>query len=153
MKEKTCCFSGHREITDNTDEIKLLLKQVLISLINCGIIYFGAGGARGFDALAAQTVLELKKLYPQIKLILVLPCPDQTIGWDHSDIRIYERIKKDADKIRVLSEYYYNGCMLARNRHLVNCSSVCVCYKRKSYGGTAYTVRYAIQRGLRIIKL
>lgn len=153
MREKTCCFSGHREIIDNEYEIKLLLKQTLIELINNGIIYFGAGGARGFDMLAAQTVLELKLTYPHIKLILVLPCSNQTVGWNHDDIRKYERIKKDADKIKILSENYYNGCMLARNRHLVNYSSICICYRRKPYGGTAYTVRYAVKRGLRIIEL
>jgi len=153
MKEKTCCFTGHREISDNEDKLRLLLKQVLVDLINSGIKYFGSGGARGFDTLAAQTVIELKSTFPHIKLILVLPCRCQSKGWNHNDILIYEHIKKHADKIKTLSEHYYDGCMFARNRHLVNCSSVCVCYKRKAHGGTAYTVRYAIQHGLRIIEL
>ena len=153
MRNKTCCFTGHREIIDDTNELKTMLKQILSQLIDSGITYFGAGGARGFDTFAAQTVLELKPIYPHIKLILVLPCPNQPKGWNTDDIYAYEKIKKQADKIKILSDYYYDGCMFARNRHLVNCSSVCVCYMRKSCGGTAYTVRYAAQCGLRIIEL
>ena len=43
-------------------------------------MFYGAGGALGFDTLAAQTVLDMKKEYPQLRLILVLPCEDQTRG-------------------------------------------------------------------------
>lgn len=153
MKDKTCCFTGHREISGDINQLELSLKPILTQLINSGIIYFGAGGARGFDTFAAQTILELKPIYPHIKLILVLPCPNQTKGWHTNDIRAYEHIKKQADKIKILSDHYYDGCMLARNRHLVNCSSVCVCYMQKSCGGTAYTVRYAAKQGLHIIQL
>ena len=43
--------------------------------------------------------------------------------------------------------------MHKRNRHLVDNSSVCVCYLNKENGGTAYTVRYAGKKGLEIINL
>ncbi|MBQ3131805.1 MAG: DUF1273 family protein, partial [Clostridia bacterium] len=86
MKDKTCCFTGHREISGDINQLELSLKPILTQLINSGIIYFGAGGARGFDTFAAQTILELKPIYPHIKLILVLPCPNQTKGWHTNDI-------------------------------------------------------------------
>lgn len=56
-------------------------------------MYFGAGGALGFDTLAAQCVLSLRKRYSHIKLILVLPCTTQTKGWSKDDIAVYEEIK------------------------------------------------------------
>ena len=62
-------------------------------------MYFGAGGALGFDTLAAQCVLSLKNQYTHIKLILVLPCITQTKGWSENDIAIYEEIKSQADKV------------------------------------------------------
>ena len=43
--------------------------------------------------------------------------------------------------------------MFKRNRHLVDNSSVCVCYLTKDSGGTAYTVRYAKEKGLEIVNL
>ena len=35
-------------------------------------------GALGFDTIAAQAVLSVKETYPEVKLILVLPCENQT---------------------------------------------------------------------------
>ena len=49
--------------------------------------------------------------------------------------------------------YQSQGCMHKRNRHLVDNSSVCVCYLNKENGGTAYTVDYAGKKGLEIINL
>ena len=154
MRERTCCFTGHRDIpADKRDEIAAKLEQTLVELIHAGIRYFGAGGALGFDTLAAQTVLKLREEYPQIRLILVLPCRTQTRGWPDEDVRIYEAIKEAADKIRYTSEEYTRGCMHTRNRHLVDNSSVCVSYMTKNTGGTAYTVGYAIKNHVQVINL
>lgn len=101
MRNKTCCFTGHRELPTGWGRKRLTtkLKKVIIEQINNGIRFFGAGGALGFDTLAAQTVLQLKKEYPEIKLILVLPCATQTRGWPPKDVEEYERIKAQADKV------------------------------------------------------
>ena len=106
-----------------------------------------------FDTLAAQTVPKLKPSYPNIKLILVLPCLTQTRGWRPEDIAEYERIKSLADKVVYTAQQYTRGCMHKRNRHLVDNSSVCVCYLNRESGGTAYTVDYAEKRGLEVINL
>lgn len=129
------------------------LKQTVEKLILNGYCYFGAGGALGFDTLAAECVLYLKKQYPQIKLILVLPCKTQTRGWDSEDIAIYEQIKAQADKVVYTSEEYTRGCMFKRNRHLVDNSSICIAYLTESKGGTAYTVNYAKQKKIKVINL
>ena len=52
-----------------------------------------------------------------------------------------------------MSEAYTQGCMHRRNRHLVDHSSVCICYLTGSSGGTAYTVNYARKQGLEIINI
>ncbi|MGM9586528.1 MAG: SLOG family protein [Candidatus Limivicinus sp.] len=129
------------------------LEQTVIMLIQAGIRFFGAGGARGFDTLAAQTILKLRRKYPHIKLILVLPCLSQTQGWRDEDIKVYESIKTAADKVTYTSEKYTQGCMHKRNRHLVDHSSICVCYLTEDRGGTAYTVNYAKKQGLKVINL
>ncbi len=152
MKGKTCCFTGHRDIPEpEKEQIKLRIKQEIIKLVDKGVIYFGAGGARGFDTLAAESVLELKNIYPHIKLILVLPCANQTVGWNEYDIGKYNYIKSKADKVKVLSQNYSSGCMHRRNRHLVDNSAYCVCFCRRETGGTAYTVNYAIKQKVSVI--
>ena len=154
MQSKTVCFTGHRSLpAEELPEISRHLEDTLTTLIEQGYCYFGAGGALGFDTLAAQVVLRLREHYPQIRLILVLPCRNQTRGWPQDSIDIYEDIKRRADKVIYTSENYFRGCMQKRNRHLVDSSSVCICYLTKSTGGTAYTVNYARRMGLRVINL
>ena len=154
MREKTCCFTGHRNIPLlKRKAVVRDLKNELTTLIDKGYQYFGAGGALGFDTIAAQTVLELKEQFPHIKLILVLPCETQTRGWKEKDIAIYEEIKRQADKVVYTSKEYTRGCMHKRNRHLVDNSSICLAYLTEQSGGTAYTVDYARKNGLTVINI
>ena len=149
MKERTACFTGHRTIPFlQRRKIEKRTEEALIEAIKQGYQFFGAGGALGFDTLAAQTVLRLKETYPQIKLILVLPCLSQTRGWKSEDIAEYERIKAAADKVVYTSQEYTRDCMFKRNRHLVDNSSLCLAYLTENTGGTAYTVDYARSKGL-----
>lgn len=153
-KSQTCCFTGHRNIAPYSPEsVFEQTKATVFLLISRGYKYFGTGGALGFDTIAAQAVLSIKQTNPEIKLILVLPCENQTKYWNRQDINIYNDIKSKADKIKILSPHYYNGCMQKRNRHLVDCSSACICFLTKPDSGTAYTVDYAKQNGLDIINI
>ncbi len=154
MKDKTVCFSGHRSLTDeNVKEIEALLHDVIVALIECGYKYFGVGGALGFDTLAAKEILRLKGNYEHIKLILILPCRDQTMFWQKNDVILYDKIMHRADKIVYMSNYYCSDCMHKRNRHMVENSSVLVCFLSKKCGGTYYTVKYAESCGLKVINL
>lgn len=154
MKDRTACFTGHRLISDEQyDTVSKRLMDTIIGLINKGYRFFGSGGALGFDTMAAQTVLMLKQQYPHIYLILVLPCLSQTYGWSEYDRVVHGYIKEHADKVVYTEQEYSKGCMHKRNRHLVDHSSVCICYLSKTTGGTAYTVNYALKQGLDIINI
>lgn len=154
MKKYTVCFSGHRELPKN----KLIyiadrLEKEIEFLIKSGYCVFESGGALGFDLFAEKIVLKLKKKYPHINLLLVLPCKEQTKYWKKEDIKIYDYIKSKADKIIYTSEFYYKGCMHKRNRELVDTADICICYLDKNFGGTFYTVKYAKSKGLKIINI
>lgn len=82
----------------------------------------------------------------------IFSCENQTKYWKQQDIDVYNDIKSRADKVKVLAVHYYNGCM-QKSRHLVDCSSACICFLTKHEGGTAYTVDYAKQNGLDIINV
>lgn len=73
--------------------------------------------------------------------------------WNQRDIEVYDDIKSKADKVVALSECYYEGCMQARNRYLVQNSNYCVCYLKNVSSGTGYTVRYAEQQGLIVLNV
>lgn len=152
MREQTCCFTGHRDIPPELKPyIAKQLERILRNLIGEGIRYFGSEGARGFDLMAADIVLQLKKEFPHIRLIMVLPCRDQTRGWRGEDLRHYEQVLSQVDKVVYVQEEYTPGCMQKRNRHLVDNSSVCVAYCTRRYGGTAYTVEYADGKNVKVI--
>ena len=154
IKGATVCFTGHRVIPEKDyPEIQKRLEDEIIALIHQGARYFGAGGALGFDTMAALCVLKLRTEFPHIRLILVLPCREQAERWSERNKKIYGQILKQADKVVYTAERYYRGCMLKRNRYLVDNSAICVCYLTEDSGGTAYTAEYARQKGLQIINL
>lgn len=154
LREKTCFFTGHRDIPrERYPEIQRKLEKAVISLIDKGVLYFGGGGALGFDTIASLTILRLKRRYPEIRLVLILPCKNHDFSWQGEDKELFEKIKSKADKVVYTAERYYNGCMYRRNRHMVDGSGWCICYQERPTGGTAYTVNYALSKGVRIINL
>ena len=155
-REKTACFTGHRQLKEPYEVLFLKTRREVEGLIQRGYIYFAAGGARGFDALAADVVLKLKEKYPYIYLILVLPFFNQYVkekGWSREEIERYERHKKYASQVVYTQEAYSSGCYYKRDRCLVDISSVCIAYQYKNTGGTAYTANYALKQGAEVIRL
>lgn len=153
MIRRTCCFTGHRQIApEDRERLKEFLIEAVKEAIRRGVDTFVTGGALGFDTLAALTVLEAQRVLPHLRLVLALPCEDQTKYWRERDVELYRRIRRQADEVQVLSPSYFNGCMQARNRYMVNRSALCVAYLvGDGGGGTGYTVNYAAQKGLTII--
>lgn len=155
IRAKTCCFTGHRTISKpEAFRLALKLSRVIEKLIkDKGVIYFGVGGAVGFDMLAEKAVLRLKRKYPFIKLILVLPCKNHTKKWNDRQRAEFNKIKQRADKITYEMENYIPCCTVLRNRRLVHNSKYCIAYCNSITGGTAYTVNYAKENKLDIINL
>ncbi len=154
-ENKIICFTGHRQIP-SADRIELIraLQREVVRQIESGATVFRAGGALGFDTLAALTVLKYKKTYPHIRLELILPCPAQTQGWAESDKLLYEKILRHTDSYRYISREYFDGLLQLRNRHLVEGADVCIAYLTRSSGsGSAYTSALAIRSGLEYINL
>ena len=153
-QEKSLFFTGHREVyrTEGSDAFGLLCATVR-SFAEKGYIYFITGGAMGFDTMAAECVLKLKDEFPHIKLILMLPCREQTAKWGVWDTKKYDGILSKADDVIYVSENYTKECMFQRNRAMADASSACIAYCSKSSGGTAYTISYALKKGIPVTNL
>ena len=151
MKERTCCFTGHREIApEEEDEVWRRTQEAVEKLIAAGVDTFIAGGAFGYDMLAERVVLEMRKERPHIRLLLLLPCRGQERFWPEKLRREYQAILAVADGVEYVSDTYFKGCMQVRNRRMVEESAHCVCYLHEEAGGTAFTVRLAKKAGLSI---
>ncbi len=155
MRKHSCCFTGHRIIKKiHRPVIEKNLTEVLEFLIeSVKVKHFFAGGALGFDTLAATTVLTLKERYPDISLHLILPCKTQSFNWQDEDKDLYNLIIKDADSVEYIDDDYTKECMMKRNRALVDSSLYCLYYMYKNNGGTFYTVNYAKRNNLFLVNL
>ena len=59
--EQTCCFTGHRIIANEKKKaIFDKTREVVVSLIEKGVRYFGVGGAIGYDTIAAHVIGRIK---------------------------------------------------------------------------------------------
>ena len=153
-KEITCCFTGHRVLpADQTELLEKLIQQILVLREKKGVTRFVAGGALGFDTLAAKAVLHLRKEDPSLTLHLVLPCKDQASRWNVKAVTEYQRILSQADSVTCLYDSYRPGCMQERNRRMADESGYCIAYLIKNSGGTKYTVVYCRKTGVEVLNL
>lgn len=153
-KIHTVAFTGHRNM--NREDVLLLpslLEDTILRLYRRGAIVFRAGGAMGFDMLAALKVLDMRERLPQIELELILPCKNQTERWDAASVRTYNYILNNSTRHSFLYDSYVDGCMLARDRRLIDGADACVAYCARSHGGAAYTCAYALKKNVELINL
>ena len=155
QEEQTCCLTGHRIIPPGEEQkIMVRARNILLKLIReKNVRYFGVGGAVGFDMLAAEYLLSLKAhKEQQIKIISVLPYPDrrETDDWTDELRRREDRILLGCDKVVYVRPEYEKNVFLLRDRKLVDGSAWCVSYCNRPRTGTAYTVRYALDHGVRV---
>lgn len=153
---KTVCFTGHRNLTV-TPEIKKRLDETLKALAERGAEDFYAGGNLGWDMLCGEAVLKLREELPNIRLHIILPCPDDqlTAKWNASQKSRFYMILKGADNVEITSKKYFYGCTKVRNRRLVELAECCVCYcDNDNYaGGTGQTLLMAKRNNLVIFNL
>lgn len=153
-KDSACCFTGHRVIAKGfLEHLPTRLELLIRNLIGEGMVDFVSGGALGFDTLAAETVLHLREEFPQIRLILALPCHDQTKVWSAPDQYRYRSICQKADVVHYTAERYTPGCMMRRNRFMVDNSSACIFYLTRHGSGTYKTVSYAMEQNLKLYNI
>lgn len=155
QEEQTCCITGHRIIPPGEEsKIMVRTRNILLRLIReKNVRYFGVGGAVGFDMLATEYLLHLKAHKEhQLKIISVLPYPAwrETEDWTDDLRRREDRILRACDKVVYVRQEYEKSVFLLRDRKLVDGSAWCVSYCNRPRTGTAYTVRYAMDHGVRV---
>ncbi len=156
FRQETACFTGHREIPEPRELVEARVDGAIRLLHARGVRYFGAGGARGFDAIASLRVLALKEELPDLRLILVLPFPKQYRqegSWTREELQEYRDLLERADKVVTLEPGYSSGVYYRRDRYLVDGSAYCVNYMLRDRSGTGFTVHYAREQGLEMVDL
>ena len=158
---QSCAFTGHRPARfsfgyDESDErcaaLKKLLREQIEALIAEGVTDFYTGMALAVDQWAAETVLEIKKTNPAVRLTAVLPYEGQANAWTVEQRERYFETLAACDEVVTLQARYTPSCMFERNRYMVDRSGILLAvYDGGEKGGTAYTVKYARQKHRRVI--
>ena len=155
----TCCFSGYRvekmpfaANDPRVDALTAALDDAIADAAAQGYTGFFSGMSTGFDLWAAEAVLRAQETLP-IQLFCAIPFDHQADRYPTEWKRRFNHCLLAADRVFALSRDYYAGCYTARNRFMVDTSSLLICYFDGKPGGTAQTVRMAKQNGLRIVNL
>lgn len=155
MKEKTCCFFGHRTINE-TEELRERLYEIIEQLIvNENVDTFLFGSKSRFNSICLELVTEIKEKYPHIKRVYVrAEYPDINEQYTNYLLESYE-------------DTYYpehiigsgRAAYVERNYEMIDNSRFCIVYydnsnaptTRKS--GTKIALDYAIKKQKHIIVL
>jgi len=169
MKEKTCCFSGHRPKSfpwknDESDPRCVWLKSRIYEEIarasDDGFTRFMAGGAQGVDMWAAEAVLEFKRKNKdrEVTLSLVIPFLNYAGYFSNEEkARLIDIIEGSDERILTSNEDERGKSTLKyyrRNEYMVdNSSRLIAVYEEKpgGRGGTKYTVDYAKKSGIDVV--
>ena len=90
---------------------------------------------------------------PGLRLVAVIPFRGQESRFPAADRERFRRVLAAADHSVTLSPSYHAGCYAVRNNYLVEHAALLVAWYDGSPGGTHYTVRRALGRGLEFINL
>lgn len=135
-------FCGHKDDIYKKDTEEKLY-EILEELIKKGANEFLLGGYGSFDSLAAVTVRNLKKKYPDIKSVLVIPYINRECDEFLYDCSWYPDLENVPKRFAISK----------RNECMVNKSDVVVAYVQYGYGGALNTLEYAKRKGKEIINL
>ena len=156
LKDKTCCFAGHGAYPPAVGAaLRSRAERRIKELYERGVVYYGCGGAAGFDTLMAQICFSLRESgqCPRMKVILVYPFDGFTKRWTVAQQETFHDLLGRYDKVVRLCkgpDYY---ARMMRNRYLVDRSGYCIAYCVETDGAAAYTIDYARKKGLEVINL
>ncbi|MBQ1821346.1 MAG: DUF1273 family protein [Clostridia bacterium] len=153
----TCCFTGHRDLpkADSAEyaALMLALERAVSDAVRAGCRRFLVGGAKGFDLLAGEWILALKKVDPSISLLVYIPYRAQASAFPPADRARYQTLLSEADEALCLSETYHPGCLRERNARMVQDADYCIAYVRRSRSGSGQTMQMAEAKGLTVLRI
>ena len=162
VRDNTCCFTGHRPEKlpwrrDETDERCLALKRSLTRELEQayrdGYRHFICGMARGADFYFCEAALDLRDRRTGVTVEAAIPCEEQAARWSDAERVRYFDLVGHCDLETMVQHHYDRGCMLRRNRYMVDRSSRLLAVYDGLLGGTMYTITYAKKRGLEVVLL
>lgn len=163
MLNTTCCFLGHRKIS-NSDNLESALKTIIENLITKEQIdTFLFGSKSQFNNLCYTIVCELKEKYPHIKLVYV------RAEYPYINNDYEEYLLSRYDETFFPDSLFGTGSAIyvKRNYEMIDRSSFCIVYYDETYvpaksshkqsastkSGTKIAYEYALKKGRKIVNV
>ena len=154
----TCCFTGHRpdKLPWGTREedarcaaLYDRLQQAVEQAYEAGCRHFICGMARGCDLLFCRAALALRAKYVDVTVEGAIPCESQADSWPAGERAQRNALLDQCDFETMVQHHYDRGCMMRRNRYMVDRSShIIAVYNGIPKGGTFQTLAYAMKQNL-----
>lgn len=143
-----CCGFGHRVLLM---DIEKPLRETMERLVaERGVRVFYTGGMGEFDELFARTVRSMKREYPSLRLVLVMPYLTERLNLDKAFYEVfYDEILIPAE----LEGIHPKAAIGLRNRWMVDRSDIVIAALHRDFGGAAEAVRYAEKVGKKVVRI
>ena len=161
-RSETCCFTGHRpnklpwgenEADPRCTALKEKIRRAVEGAYDRGYRHFICGMAQGADFYFCEAVLALRDDRPGVTVEAAIPCEEQAARWSERDRERYFELVGLCDFETMVQHHYDKGCMLRRNRYMVDHASLLIAAFDGTLGGTMYTITYAMRQGLEVLTL
>ena len=149
----TCCFTGHRPEKLKAGEavLKAALWKEITDAFEDEFSCFISGMSRGVDLWAAELVLKLREMHPEVRLVCAVPFVGFADKWNDYWQGMYDRTMKEANEVRFICDKYNAGVFAERNRWMVDNSARVIAVNNGTSGGTVSTIRYAVKQHREIV--
>lgn len=155
---KKICFIGHRHIY-NYKEIRESLYSVVEQEIKKGCKFFTMGTHGWFDKLALSVCRELRNIYKDIEIEVVITSFKEIEPIiDHDPILGDEKYIPYSDvktTMYDIEEKHYKRKIVVSNQQMIDNCNTLICYVNptKTYSGAILAYKYAKKKGLQIVNL
>lgn len=158
MFKKKVCFIGHRHIY-NYKEIREKLYNIVEEEIKNGCKFFTMGTHGEFDEMALSVCRELRKIYTDIEIEVVItsfktiePIIDHDPIFGDEKYIPYSDVKTTMYDIE--EEHYKRKIVVSNQQMIDSCDTLICCVNpTKNYGGAILAYKYAKKKGLQTVNL
>ncbi len=128
--------------------IKKALENQLIQLIDDGLEWVILSGQLGVETWAAELVLELKEMYPQLKYAIITPFLEQEKNWNDLKKEKYQMICAKADFQTSVTKKPYEGPwqFIEKNKFIIrNSDGMLLVYDDENEGSPKFMKELALK--------
>ena len=143
MQVKTCCFIGHRKVSNRNVVYNRVKKTIENLIVNENVRVFHFGSRSEFDDICHEIVTDFQKIYPDIERINFNRKSEYVVKKDEKE-RLEEQWSKllhqdvslkdyDGEKMSERVACAGRASYVERNKEMIDDSDYCVFYYKEDY--------------------